>query len=113
MATVSRPMFREVHPALAAILLLNPAVCIRIRVTESGTVNWLYQVVAGLGLDPDAPGYKRILIDPQPVSGLTYTKAMLDSMYGRVESKWIMFINITGIDKHMVNIHRRRHRLSF
>jgi alpha-L-rhamnosidase len=50
--------------------------------------DWLYRVVAGLELDPEAPGYKRILIQPQPGGGLTYARARLDSPYGRIESKW-------------------------
>ncbi len=52
--------------------------------------DWLYQVVAGIELDPDTPGYKRILIQPQPGGGLTYASASLDSMYGRIESKWTL-----------------------
>ena len=50
--------------------------------------DWLYQVVAGIELDPDCPGYKRILIQPQPGGELTYASATLDSLYGRIESKW-------------------------
>ena len=49
---------------------------------------WLYRVVAGIELDPNAPGYKRILIQPQPGGGLTYTRATLDSPYGLVASAW-------------------------
>ncbi|MDX1415998.1 MAG: glycoside hydrolase family 78 protein [Candidatus Promineifilaceae bacterium] len=50
--------------------------------------DWLYRIVAGLELDLEAPGYKRILIQPQPGGGLTYAKASFDSMYGRIESSW-------------------------
>lgn len=50
--------------------------------------DWLYQVVAGIEIDPDAPGYKRVLIQPEPGGGLTFANAGFDSMYGRVESKW-------------------------
>jgi alpha-L-rhamnosidase len=49
---------------------------------------WLYRVVAGIELDPAAPGYKRILFQPQPGGRLTYAEARLDSMYGRIEAKW-------------------------
>ncbi|MFZ0546068.1 MAG: alpha-L-rhamnosidase C-terminal domain-containing protein, partial [Candidatus Promineifilaceae bacterium] len=52
--------------------------------------DWLYQVVAGIELDADAPGYKRILIQPQPGGQLTHASASLDSMYGRIESKWAL-----------------------
>jgi alpha-L-rhamnosidase len=49
---------------------------------------WLYRVVAGIEVDPTEPGYKRILIQPQPGGQLTYVSAGLDSMYGRIESTW-------------------------
>ena len=52
--------------------------------------DWLYQVVAGIELDLDCPGYKRILIQPQSGGQLTYASAGLDSMYGRIESKWTL-----------------------
>ena len=49
---------------------------------------WLYRVVAGIEVDPAAPGYKRFHIQPQPGGQLSYVNASLDSMYGRIESKW-------------------------
>lgn len=52
--------------------------------------DWLYSVVAGIEVDPDAPGYKRILFRPQPGGQLTWAAAALDSMYGRIESKWAL-----------------------
>ena len=51
---------------------------------------WLYGIVAGIEIDPAQPGYKRILIQPQPGGHLTYARASLDSMYGRIESKWTL-----------------------
>jgi len=47
---------------------------------------WMYRVMAGIEIDPAEPGYKHILIQPQPGGGLTYAKASFDSMYGRVAS---------------------------
>ena len=52
--------------------------------------DWLYRVVTGIEVETDSPGYKRILIQPQPGGGLTYAKASLDSMYGKIESKWTL-----------------------
>jgi alpha-L-rhamnosidase len=49
---------------------------------------WLYCVVAGLEVDPRRPGYKRVLIQPQPGGALIYARATLDSMYGRIKSAW-------------------------
>ncbi|MCL4266322.1 MAG: family 78 glycoside hydrolase catalytic domain [Anaerolineae bacterium] len=60
--------------------------------------DWLYQVVAGIEIDPEAPGYKRILIQPQPGGGLTYAKAGFDSLYGRVESNWKLDNNLFQLD---------------
>lgn len=51
---------------------------------------WMYQVVAGLEVDPQAPGYKHILIQPQPGGGLTRARASYQSLYGRVSSSWKM-----------------------
>ena len=49
---------------------------------------WLYRVVAGIDIDHQNPGYKHIIIRPNPGGGLTYAKARLDSMYGQIESAW-------------------------
>ena len=49
---------------------------------------WLYRVVAGIEIDPEQPGYKHILIQPQPGGNLTYARASLLSMYGKIESAW-------------------------
>jgi len=49
---------------------------------------WLYRVVAGLEIDPAQPGYKHILIQPQPGGNLTYARASLQSRYGQIESAW-------------------------
>lgn len=49
---------------------------------------WLYRTVAGIMPDPTQPGYKHILIAPQPGGGLTHVRATLDSPYGVIESAW-------------------------
>ncbi len=49
---------------------------------------WLYQTVAGIEIDPDNPGYKHILIAPQPGGGLTHAKGKIDSVYGEIVSSW-------------------------
>ncbi len=50
--------------------------------------DWLYRRVAGLDIDPDHPGYKHILIHPEPTDSLTYARATHDSPYGTVASGW-------------------------
>src|SRR2546430_1511662 len=49
---------------------------------------WMYRVVAGIELDEAHPGYKHILIQPQPGGGLTFANGSLESMYGHVASGW-------------------------
>ncbi len=50
--------------------------------------DWLYQVVAGIDVDEQAPGYARIVLKPQPGGGLTWAKATYQSPYGEVVSDW-------------------------
>lgn len=49
---------------------------------------WLYAVVAGLQLDPAQPGYKHILIQPQPGGGLKNARATLRTPYGVAAVAW-------------------------
>ena len=49
---------------------------------------WLFQVVAGINADEHKPGYKHIIIKPQPGGGLSHAKAAYDSMHGLIESAW-------------------------
>ena len=49
---------------------------------------WLYRVVAGIDLDENTPGYKHIVIRPQPGKVLTFARAELQTMYGPVRSGW-------------------------
>jgi alpha-L-rhamnosidase len=50
--------------------------------------DWMYEVVAGIDIDFAAPGYRRILIQPQPGGGLTHVKARHATMYGGVATDW-------------------------
>lgn len=59
--------------------------------------SWLYQVVAGIDLDPDLPGYKRIIIHPRPGGGLSTVRAAHDSIHGRIISGW----RLEGDQMHM------------
>ncbi len=49
---------------------------------------WMYETIAGINLDPANPGFKHIIIRPQPGGGLTYAAASYDSPYGPIKSKW-------------------------
>jgi len=49
---------------------------------------WMYRVMAGIDIDPAAPGYKHVLIEPRPGGELTYVKASHQSPYGRMSAEW-------------------------
>jgi alpha-L-rhamnosidase len=51
---------------------------------------WMYQVVAGIGIDENNPGYKHVIIQPRPGGGLTSAKATHNSMYGTILSGWTL-----------------------
>jgi len=50
--------------------------------------DWMYRVVAGIDLDPAEPGYKHVLIQPQPGGGLGYVRATRMTGYGEIASSW-------------------------
>ncbi len=49
---------------------------------------WMYATVAGLDIDPEAPGFKRILIKPEPGGNLKRARAELETPYGKASSAW-------------------------
>jgi alpha-L-rhamnosidase len=50
--------------------------------------DWLYCTVAGIEVDPVLPGYKHIVLRPQPGGSLTYARAAIETMYGKLVSEW-------------------------
>ncbi len=50
--------------------------------------SWLYAVVAGVDLDPATPGYKRLVLAPQPGGELTSARGVLQSPHGQIMSAW-------------------------
>ena len=51
-------------------------------------MEWFYADLAGIASDPEGPGFKRILIRPQPAGDVTWVKAAHDSVHGRIASDW-------------------------
>lgn len=49
---------------------------------------WFYQGLAGINPDPENPGFRNIIIKPQPVRNLEYVTATHTSVYGNIESGW-------------------------
>ncbi|OWA33464.1 alpha-L-rhamnosidase [Saccharibacillus sp. O16] len=50
--------------------------------------DWLYRAVAGLDADEQIPGYKRMILRPNPDSGLTHARAQYESLYGKTVCGW-------------------------
>jgi alpha-L-rhamnosidase len=48
--------------------------------------DWMHRTLAGLA--PGEPGYRHVLIEPQPGGGLTHASASLESPYGRIAVGW-------------------------
>jgi alpha-L-rhamnosidase len=51
-------------------------------------VAWLFKSVLGIDADPEAPGYRHILLRPQPDRRLGFARGAVDTPYGRVETAW-------------------------
>ncbi|KAA8486287.1 alpha-L-rhamnosidase [Arcticibacter tournemirensis] len=51
-------------------------------------VIWYYENVAGIKSDPDAPAFKKIIMKPEMIDGLTYARASYQSVHGLVKSDW-------------------------
>ncbi|MBE2215831.1 MAG: glycoside hydrolase family 78 protein [Opitutaceae bacterium] len=49
---------------------------------------WLFRHVAGIELDPEAPGYQRFVLRPFVGAGLDFARATLRTMHGEIESGW-------------------------
>lgn len=51
-------------------------------------LTWLYEGLAGIRTDEQAPGFKKLRMKPQAVDGLKYVNASYESVYGSVKSEW-------------------------
>jgi alpha-L-rhamnosidase len=49
---------------------------------------WFLGWVAGIRPDPAAPGFRRFLVAPEPVSGLDWARGSYDSIRGRISTEW-------------------------
>jgi hypothetical protein len=51
-------------------------------------VEWFYKDLVGIDTDPAAPGFKRIIIRPNPVGDLTWAEATYRSVRGPISVRW-------------------------
>jgi alpha-L-rhamnosidase len=49
---------------------------------------WMYRTMAGIEIDPSAPGYKHVVFQPHPGGHFTEVSASHETLYGRVASHW-------------------------
>ncbi|MEK4971525.1 family 78 glycoside hydrolase catalytic domain [Niallia sp. FSL R7-0648] len=57
---------------------------------------WMYRKLAGI--NQLEPGYKKILIKPQFIKGITFVEASFESMYGAIKSSWSCRDNKIKVD---------------
>jgi alpha-L-rhamnosidase len=48
--------------------------------------NWMYNTIAGI--NAGSPGFKKIILKPQPGEGLSFAKAKYESIRGTIASEW-------------------------
>lgn len=51
-------------------------------------IEWFYHDIAGIRPDPAGPGFKKIIIAPQPAGDLTWASATYNSIRGKVAVEW-------------------------
>jgi alpha-L-rhamnosidase len=51
-------------------------------------VTWLYENLAGIKTDPQQPGFKHVIMKPEPVGDLKTVRANHRSPYGLISSRW-------------------------
>jgi alpha-L-rhamnosidase len=49
---------------------------------------WMYQTLGGIAYDPEQPGFKHIIMHPEPVGDLKWAKVSFESLYGLIKSDW-------------------------
>lgn len=60
--------------------------------------DWMYRTIGGIELDPEGPGYKKIVFRPQPGGGLTWAREAVASPYGRVSLGWTLTDNAWNLE---------------
>jgi alpha-L-rhamnosidase len=51
-------------------------------------LNWCYENIAGISCAPDGPGFKKIILKPEFVDGITNVESSLFSPHGWIVSQW-------------------------
>ena len=51
-------------------------------------IEWFYRCLVGIEPDPAGPGFRRVVIRPQPVGDLTWAEAAYESIRGPIRVRW-------------------------
>ncbi|THF79853.1 glycoside hydrolase family 78 protein [Cohnella fermenti] len=51
---------------------------------------WMYRYLGGIEADPQAPGFRRAIVQPRPGGRITSADASYESLHGRYESSWTL-----------------------
>jgi hypothetical protein len=51
-------------------------------------LEWFYADLAGIAPAPNSPGFKQIIIKPEPVGDVTWARASFNSVRGQIVSDW-------------------------
>jgi alpha-L-rhamnosidase len=51
---------------------------------------WMFDTITGIGLDEQTPGFKQIVIHPQPGGDLTWATGSYQSAYGPIKTHWVV-----------------------
>ena len=51
-------------------------------------LEWCHGRLAGIRPDPDGPGFKKFIVDPNPIPNISWVKSHHDGPYGRIDANW-------------------------
>lgn len=49
---------------------------------------WMWNTLAGINISDEAPGFRKVIIQPEPVGDLKWVKAEYESNYGKIAVEW-------------------------
>ncbi len=52
---------------------------------------WMFRTILGINPDPARPGYRHVILRPEPGGGLTSAKGSYDSIRGPIASEWKLY----------------------
>ena len=62
---------------------------------------WFYRGLAGIRWDPEAPGFKHVILRPEPVNSVDWVKCSYQSPYGEIVSNWKLAEGSFAYDVHV------------